>query len=496
MTAAPRPENGADHPTLVLVLLGSGHHPFTRLVTWVDTYAAERRHTRVAVQHGQSPPPMTAHGHASLDRDELRDLLQRADVVVTHGGAATISEARRSGHRPIVVARDPELDEHIDDHQLRLVSRLDTAGMVLACASQQQLAATLDKALAQPADFRLDPVDGNAATVARHAGWLIDLLALTARDDPPLPTPRATPAKHAWPDVTVVVAARDRPDLLPDTVRCVMAQDYPGTVHTLVVVHDDAAEPVLAAPGANRPVWVVRTPAHAGRAMTRNAGVRAAHTELVAFCAAGDTWLPHKLRAQVEVLHAEPHTEAVCCGVRTSDEPITAGPTLDHTTLNFADLLCLSSATPIPHPSTLLVRRHALTRGCGLLDERVPGGYGAHYDLLLRLARRAAVRTIPEAGVRLPQRPRPRDPAQWRAVAGALRWLLARYPEFRLVPRGLARISGRIAVAEAASGRRGAALEWTFTTIRARPTEPRAYLALAVAFGIPADSADRLRDRA
>ena len=53
-----------------------------------------------------------------------------ADVVVTHGGPATITEARRTGGTPVCVPRDPKLGEHVDDHQQRFARFLAERGLV------------------------------------------------------------------------------------------------------------------------------------------------------------------------------------------------------------------------------------------------------------------------------------------------------------------------------------------------------------------------------
>src|SRR5207342_3032116 len=102
---------------LVLVQVGTDHHPFDRLVAWADTWAGAHPDVEVLVQHGRSRAPDVASGSAFLDRDTLTGLLESADVVVSHGGPATISEARAAGHRPVVVPRDPGRGEHVDDHQ-------------------------------------------------------------------------------------------------------------------------------------------------------------------------------------------------------------------------------------------------------------------------------------------------------------------------------------------------------------------------------------------
>ncbi|MFC7326705.1 glycosyltransferase [Marinactinospora rubrisoli] len=492
MTDRPAPD---DRP-LVLVSLGTDHHPFDRLVDWIDGYAADRPEVRCLVQHGGTRPPSVAEGVAFLDHDRLGALMAEAAAVVTHGGPATVTEARRSGHLPIAVARDPELGEHVDDHQLRFVSRLDIAGMVRSCASSQQLTATLDKALSQPADFRMDPeADSGPAAAVRYAGELIDLLCSSADTPPqrPLPEPDADVAADSWPEVTVVVPTRDRPELLRRTLRSITGQDYPGVITTLVVYDHDDPDHSLSDDSDDRPVLVLGNTMSPGLAGARNTGLLAAETDLVAFCDDDDTWLPHKLRAQVAVLRAEPETEIVCCGIRVAYNTTESPRVLDRTTVTFADLL-RSRLTEL-HPSTFLLRRDALVHGCGMVREEIPGSYGEDYELLLRLARRAPIRNLPDPAVRVLWHSRSHFTGRWQTVSTALRWLLTEYPEFRLVPRGYARVAGQIAFAEAAAGRRGTALEWALAALRARPLEPRVPLAVAVACGLPADAVLRALHR-
>ncbi len=92
---------------------------------------------------------------------------------------------------------------------------------------------------------------------------------------------------------------------------------------------------------------------------------------------------------------------------------------------------------------------------------------------------------LPEPGVRVLWHRKSFFSERWQTISTALRWLLERYPEFALVPRGYARIAGQIAFAEASAKRRGQALRWIGRTLRRRPLEARAYLALLVVCGVP-----------
>ena len=134
----------------VLVSLGTDHHPFDRLVRWVDSWLGTQTDGGITclVQYGASQPPALARGLAYLDHADLGKVMGGAHVVVCHGGPSTIAEARRNGHQPIVVPRNPRLGEHIDDHQERFSRRLAEAGLVRLATSREGLVRELEDALA------------------------------------------------------------------------------------------------------------------------------------------------------------------------------------------------------------------------------------------------------------------------------------------------------------------------------------------------------------
>lgn len=147
MSAGP----GTSAVATVLFLVGTDHHPFTRLVHWADEYALDREGSVcVKVQHGTAAPPRVAEGFAAMSHAELQALVEEADVVVCHGGPATIAEVRRSGSMPVVVPRDPGRGEHVDGHQQRFARHLGVEGLVVLCEEQDAMAAAVDRALGDP----------------------------------------------------------------------------------------------------------------------------------------------------------------------------------------------------------------------------------------------------------------------------------------------------------------------------------------------------------
>jgi UDP-N-acetylglucosamine transferase subunit ALG13 len=164
---------------LVLVVVGTDHHPFDRVVGWADEWAASRPDLRVLVQYGTSRAPATAEGRDLLPVGELTALMSEATAVVCHGGPGTIMGAREAGHVPIVVPRRSDLGEHVDDHQVRFATRVAAAGKVHLATDQPTFWSLLERADAGGSGFRIDLAteDPAAEAVARFAASVDALLS-------------------------------------------------------------------------------------------------------------------------------------------------------------------------------------------------------------------------------------------------------------------------------------------------------------------------------
>lgn len=136
--------------TLVLAMLGTDHHRFDRLISWLDDLVMERVNTRVVVQHGHSAAPARAQGRDFIAYGELTELIGRADAIVCHGGPGTIMDARNAGHRAICVPRDPAFGEHVDGHQIAFARRMAQAGVVDVAHDQHEFRRLIEERLSQP----------------------------------------------------------------------------------------------------------------------------------------------------------------------------------------------------------------------------------------------------------------------------------------------------------------------------------------------------------
>ncbi len=171
MTATP-----AD-PVDLLVAVGTDHHPFDRMVDWISPWVRAHPDVSVMVQTGTAAPaPPDVASVDYLPFETMAALLASARVIVCHGGAATMMEVRRAGHLPIVVARDPGLGEHVDDHQQRHTRMLAERGEISLATSREDLWSRIDRALSEPSSFLVEAGRGAAPEVVQEYGRLIEHL--------------------------------------------------------------------------------------------------------------------------------------------------------------------------------------------------------------------------------------------------------------------------------------------------------------------------------
>jgi Glycosyl transferase family 2/Sulfotransferase family len=318
---------------------------------------------------------------------------------------------------------------------------------------------------------------------AGHNTELADLLgrplpwpASQSESAPASSAAAATADAGSWPSVSVVVATRDRPELLERAVRSILGQDYPGDVECVLVF--DQSEPAAVAvperPGRRIQMLTnTRTPGLAGG---RNSGILASDGALIAFCDDDDEWDATKLTRQVAELERTSATFAAS-GVRihfADREFVRVPPTsvgIEHLVLNRDPAL----------PSTSFVVRRSAMAELGLVDEEIPGSYGEDYDWLLRAARMGPIVAVAEPLVDVYWHQQSFYAERYQMIIDALEYLLAKHPELAASRPGAARIQGQIAFAHAALGHRKAARKAARQALANNPRERRAYLALAIA---------------
>ena len=194
------------------------------------------------------------------------------------------------------------------------------------------------------------------------------------------------------PEVTVVIATRDRWRLLERTLACVFAQE--GVTLEVIVVDDGSVDetPARLAEVGDERLRTIRHPESRGVAEARNAAIAAARGEWLAFLDDDDLWSPAKLATQLAAARARGATWAYSTAVAV-DEGLTL---LDTIEAPEPDRLieALIQYNPIPAGASNVLARTDVVRGLGGYDESL--SQLADWDMWIRLGAAGGAAACPE----------------------------------------------------------------------------------------------------
>ena len=111
---------------MILMLCGTQKQDFSRMVQLAEELSEAHE---VVVQAGHTKfESSNMQIFDFITSDELTKLYDRADYIVTHGGAGSIFQAVKAGKKTLVFPRLASFGEHVDDHQLQLAGKLEQLG--------------------------------------------------------------------------------------------------------------------------------------------------------------------------------------------------------------------------------------------------------------------------------------------------------------------------------------------------------------------------------
>lgn len=115
---------------MIFVTVGTHEQPFDRVVRWLDQAVAEgelREPVVMQIGHGRYEP-QHCQWQRFFSQKGMAEFLDKAEVVVCHGGPATFMSVLDRGKVPLVVPRLQSLGEHVNDHQLEFALKLVAIG--------------------------------------------------------------------------------------------------------------------------------------------------------------------------------------------------------------------------------------------------------------------------------------------------------------------------------------------------------------------------------
>ena len=131
---------------MIFVTVGTHEQGLDRLLIELDRLieTGEIKH-KVFAQIGYTNYiPKNYEYKKLLGYDEMESYVSKSDIVITHGGPGSIFQSLQHNKVPIVVPRNPEFKEHVDNHQLLFTKRLENSDKIIAVYDIDELVSKIN----------------------------------------------------------------------------------------------------------------------------------------------------------------------------------------------------------------------------------------------------------------------------------------------------------------------------------------------------------------
>ena len=117
---------------MIFIITGTQKFQFNRLLKEIDILKRNNKISHeIFAQIGNSTyKPNTYNFVRFLECNAFKERVFKADLIITHGGSAAITTSLKNNKKVIAVPRLKEFGEHVDDHQLEVVSKLKREGLI------------------------------------------------------------------------------------------------------------------------------------------------------------------------------------------------------------------------------------------------------------------------------------------------------------------------------------------------------------------------------
>ena len=132
---------------MIFVMLGTQNNSFHRLLEEVQKNIDNGNiNEEVVVQKGYTKfesKDMTLFDEIS--QDKFNKLIDKADLIITHGGVGSIITSITKGKKVIAVPRLQKYGEHVNDHQLDIIESFNEKGYIIGLHDVSELGNALKK---------------------------------------------------------------------------------------------------------------------------------------------------------------------------------------------------------------------------------------------------------------------------------------------------------------------------------------------------------------
>ena len=133
---------------MIFITVGSQKFQFNRLLEKVDELLRDgviREPVFAQIGYSTYKPKNYAY-RDFLKKDEMNSYMEQADLVLTHGGTASIIESVGMGKPVVAAARLASYGEHVDDHQTEIIRKFVQDQIIEGIYEMDELADAIENA--------------------------------------------------------------------------------------------------------------------------------------------------------------------------------------------------------------------------------------------------------------------------------------------------------------------------------------------------------------
>lgn len=132
---------------MILVLLGTQNNSFKRLLEEVEKCIQEGTiKEEVIVQAGFTKyESRNMKIFDMISVDEIDKLIEKANIIITHGGVGSIIGSIKKGKKVLAVPRLHKYQEHVNDHQLEIIRAFSKKGYIKGIEDVKELKSAIEE---------------------------------------------------------------------------------------------------------------------------------------------------------------------------------------------------------------------------------------------------------------------------------------------------------------------------------------------------------------
>jgi UDP-N-acetylglucosamine transferase subunit ALG13 len=117
---------------LIFVTVGTQKFQFDRLFIELDNLIDRKKISEeIIAQIGFSKyKPRNYKSFEMIDSAQMDKFIEKASILITHGGTSSIIQGLEKGKKVLVVPRRKKYGEHVDDHQVEIAQMFYELGLI------------------------------------------------------------------------------------------------------------------------------------------------------------------------------------------------------------------------------------------------------------------------------------------------------------------------------------------------------------------------------